>query len=478
MALIIYNTLTRSKEEFRPRAGSSVNMFVCGLTPYDDAHLGHAKTFIGFAIVARWLRRSGYSVKYVQNITDIEDKIIARAAEQGIDPFELEGRYEQRFFEDMEALGIKNDVDMYPRSHDYIAAIRGQIQLLADKGFAYYLDGDVYYDVAKFQSYTKLSGVRLDELERHRIEPKEGKTNAYDFALWKASKPGEPSWKIKLSIGDKSYELSGRPGWHIEDTAMTHEIFGPQYDLHGGAGELIFPHHTNEIAQAEAAYGVSPFVRYWMHSGVLTVDDTKMSKSLKNFITIRTSLASFDPEVLKLFVASTHYRKEVNYTDALMKEARQRLNYLYAAFGIFYNIGETGSSGGDAEVESAASALEKGFSEAMDDDFNTPLALSRLVIAVNGLRTFAETHTEVGSEAKQRMVKTVLDLASVFGILGHDSYKQKVPDEAYKMVKERERLRLEKRFQESDAIRERLRSEYGLIVEDTEFGTVWYKEGV
>ena len=478
MVLQVYNTLSRSKEEFRPRNGMHVDMFVCGLTPYDDAHLGHAKTFISFAIAVRWLRRLGYDVKYVQNITDIEDKIIARAKERGISPSELEGNYEKRFFEDMEALGIKGDVDMYPRSHDYIDAIKEQIQLLIDRGYAYELQGDIYYDVAKFPSYTKLSGVKLEELERHRIEPKEGKVNSYDFALWKASKDGEPSWDARFTFNGKEKELPGRPGWHIEDTAMTHEIFGPQYDLHGGANELIFTHHSNEIAQAEAAYGISPFVKYWMHSGVLNVNDMKMSKSLKNFVTIRDALSNFDAEVLKLFVASTHYRKNINYTEALMKEAKMRLNYLYAAFSVFYSMKEAKSSTRDAEVISMAENLKREFTEAMNDDFNTPLALSRLVVAINGLRAFAEANGQVGSAAKHEMVDTVLGLASIFGILGHDTYKQSLPEEAHALINEREKLRKAKRFKESDDLRDKLKREYGLVLEDTEYGTVWYKEGV
>ena len=478
MALVVYNTLSKSKEEFIPINNGKVDMFVCGLTPYDDAHLGHAKTFIGFAFVVRWLRHKGFKVKYVQNITDIEDKIIARAHERNMDPFELERYYEQRFFEDMAALGIKDDVDVYPRSHDYIDAIRGQIQLLLDKGYAYPLDGDVYYNVVKFRDYTKLSGMKLDELEKHRIEPKEGKVNVYDFALWKASKPGEPMWEIKLKVGGKELTLTGRPGWHIEDTAMTHEIFGPRYDLHGGANELIFPHHTNEIAQAEAAYEVSPFVKYWLHSGVLNVDNAKMSKSLKNFVTIREALKGFDAEVLKLFTASTHYRKELNYREALMREARQRLNYLYAAFSIFYNMHEVQESKDDAEIVKAADTLSEEFSAAMDDDFNTPLAMSRLTVAINQLRAFAEEHNEIGSEAKSRMVAAVLEAAAIFGILGHDTYKTSIPMEADRLIKERERLRKNKKFEESDRMRDKLKSEYGILLEDTELGTAWYREGV
>ena len=323
--LVVYNTLTRKEEDFSPLEGDKVNMFVCGQTVYDDAHLGHAKTYITFAIISRWLRHLGYKVKYAQSLTDVEDKIIARAKERGVEAKEVAATYEKRFMEDLQALGIKDDVDAYLRSHDYIDAIRDQIQLLLDNGYAYPLEGDVYYNVAMFKDYTKLSGMKLDELNKHRIEPKEGKVNPYDFSLWKAAKEGEPSWEIKVKYKGKDVALVGRPGWHIEDTAMTYLLFGPQYDVHGGANELIFPHHTNEIAQAEAAFGKKPFVKYWLHAGVLNIRNVKMSKSLKNFITIREFLERYDAEVLKLLVSSTHYRKEIEYDDALAKEAQKRL---------------------------------------------------------------------------------------------------------------------------------------------------------
>ena len=334
--LFVYNTLSRSKEEFKPIHGKQVSMFVCGQTVYDDAHLGHAKNYINFDVVARWLRHSGYTLKYVQNITDVDDKIIKRAEEEGVDPIELARKFEARFMEDMEAIGVRKNVDQYPRSHDYIEEMRSQIQLLMDKGYAYRIDNDVYYDVSKFSDYTKLSGMRIEELERHRIEPREGKRNGYDFALWKGARKSEPSWGIELTVDGKKERFNGRPGWHIEDTAITHAIFGKQYDLHGGAIELIFPHHTNEIAQAEAAFGVKPFVKYWMHSGIMLIKGEKMSKSLKNFIRIRELLKRFDAESLRLMVLSTHYRKDFGYTEDLVKKASARLNYMRASFSIFY----------------------------------------------------------------------------------------------------------------------------------------------
>ena len=474
MMLLVYNTLSRSKEEFRPLEGKKVCMFVCGQTVYDDAHLGHAKNYINFDVVARWLRRSGYDVKYIQNITDIDDKIIKRAQEEGTDPIELARRFETRFMEDMEAIGVRKGVDQYPRSHDYISEMVFQIQLLLDKGYAYVIDDDVYYDVSKFQDYTKLSGMHLDELEKHRIEPREGKRNSYDFSLWKAAKESEPSWRIELTVDGKARSLNGRPGWHIEDTAITHAIFGKQYDLHGGAIELIFPHHTNEIAQAEAAFGVKPFVKYWMHSGIMLIKGEKMSKSLKNFIRIRELLKRYDAEALRLLVISTHYRKDFGYTEEFIKKAAARMNYLYASFSIFYNMNETSDEAVPEEIGKMATDLDSGFAQAMDDDFNTPLALIRLSAAIDFLRTYAQANREIGKAAKDLAVESVINNAQVLGILGKDSYKHKLAPEAANLIRDRERLRKEGKFNEADAIREKLRLEHSISLEDSEYGTIWY----
>ncbi|MEM3227601.1 MAG: cysteine--tRNA ligase [Candidatus Micrarchaeaceae archaeon] len=474
--IMIYNTLTKQKEEFKPIEPGKIKMFVCGSTVYDDAHLGHAKTYIEFDVIVRWLRHIGYNVHYVQNITDVDDKIVERAKEKGTDAISLARFYEKRLFEDMEQLGVKKNVDNYPRSHDYIDAIRQQIQLLADKGYAYYLDGDVYYDVDKFADYTKLSGMKLEELTRHRIEPKEGKLHPYDFALWKATQPGEePSWEISVKIGGKEIRLHGRPGWHIEDTAMTYSIFGPQYDIHGGANELIFPHHTNEIAQAEAAFGVKPFVRYWMHSGVLNVDGKKMSKSLHNFITIRDFLSSHEPELLRLIAISTHYSNELNYTEQLVSSSRNRLNYFYQSLGAFYSMPESeGDEPEPAELTQALLELERDFTGAMNDDFNTSLALSILAKAASTLKRFADSNRFISHAAKESIFAKFMSVADVFGILSKEKLVAPLSDEIRGLIKKREELRVEKKFTESDAIREKLKS-MGIKLEDTEYGTVWYK---
>jgi cysteinyl-tRNA synthetase len=474
--LVLYNTLSKKEERFVPGHAGRVNMFVCGQTVYDDAHLGHAKNYINFSVVARWLRHLNYSVMYVQNITDVDDKIIARARESGQDPIELARHFESRFLEDMESLDVKRDVDSYPRSHDYIEAIRVQVQQLLDMGYAYLLDGDVYYDVSRFKGYTALSGIRIDELARHRIEPKEGKRNPYDFALWKAAKPGEPSWKIKVSEAGKTAALDGRPGWHIEDTAITSVLFGPQYDIHGGATDLIFPHHTNEIAQAEAASGMAPFVRYWMHSGVLKVNGEKMSKSLGNFVRIRDLLKAHSAEALRLLVCSTHYRKEIDYTEKLMAAAEKRLRYIYGAFCVFYNMKES-SGAGAADIDRIAGDLDRKFTAAMNSDLNTSLALTELCAAIESLKAFAESHEAADADAKARASEKVLELAGIFGILRSGAYKTALPEDARRLIAEREALRDRKLYTESDAVRDRLLGEYGIVVEDSEYGTIWYRNG-
>jgi cysteinyl-tRNA synthetase len=449
-------------------------MFVCGQTVYDDAHIGHARTYVNFDIIARWLRHLGYKVKYIQNITDIEDKIINRAKERGMKPFELARHYEVRFLEDLQAVGAKDSVDMFPRSHDYIDTIKEQIQMLVDRGYAYYLDGDVYYDVARFKDYTKLSGMSIDMLQKHRIEPKEGKRHDYDFALWKAAKPEEPSWKIRITFPEGEKELEGRPGWHIEDTAMTSAIFGPKYDLHGGASELIFPHHTNEIAQAEAAFGTSRFVKYWLHSGVLNIKSQKMSKSLKNFITIREVLNKYSAEELRYMICSTHYRKDIEYTEELLENARKSVRYLYSALSMFYNMKEADSRKADGAALRIAKSFTRGFVKAMNDDFDTPLALSNLIATINALRSFADTREGLGAKTKQEVIDAVVGLPRVIGLLTQDLYKRGIPGKAYALIKERDTLRASKEFQKADAIRSKLESDYGILLEDTEHGTIWY----
>jgi cysteinyl-tRNA synthetase len=472
MPVLIYNTASKEKEKLVPIREGKISMFVCGQTPYDDAHLGHAKTYINFDVVARWLRHRGYAVTYIQNITDIEDKIIKRAEEQGVKPIELARRYEKLLFEDMDRIGVRKGVTEYPRSHDYITQIRDQIQLLVDRGYAYELDGDVYFDVLKFSDYTKISGMKLEDLKKHRIEPKEGKRNPFDFALWKAAKPSDDAqWEIVLKFSGNEKRLSGRPGWHIEDTAIAHHFFGAQYDIHGGAIELIFPHHTNEIAQAEAAYGIKPYVRYWMHSGVLNIKGVKMSKSLKNFIKIRDIIDRYPPEALRLMVCTAHYRSEIEYSEDLMKEALRRLAYIRAAVGSIYNMNEAEGASGPVGL----GAQFQRFEEAMDDDFNTPMALAALYEAAAKMRAFSENNNSISATSKEEAVSGFVGTAHILGLLEDESYKKGIPVEARRLISERERLRAKKLFSEADKIRTALQKGYNITLEDTSYGTVWYR---
>jgi len=463
MALRIFNTMTKSEELFKPLEDKKVKMFVCGQTVYDDAHLGHAKTYIQFDIIVRWLRHEGYKVFYAQNITDIDDKIIKRANEKGILPSELANFYIKRFFEDMERLRVKQNVNMFPKSMDYIPQIIEQIKLLIAKGYAYVVDGDVYYDVNKFKDYTKLSRMKIEDLKKHRIEPDPRKKNTFDFSLWKKAKEGEPSWDSPWG--------EGRPGWHIEDTAMTVAIFGPQYDLHGGANELIFPHHTNEIAQAESATGIKPFVKYWLHSGVLNIEGEKMSKSLKNFVTIRDALNKYDVEVIRLFFASTHYRRPINYNENDLKKVKQKLEYLYNTLNnIKHALSDKKTE--ESRLKETLSETKQNFARAMNDDFNTPLALTHLIALAKKLNVVVskgEINKGVGNEA----IKTIKELGSIFGILENETEKSEgLPKDIEELIKEREKLRKLGDYKAADEIRKKIK-ELGFVIEDTPKGIKW-----
>ncbi|MEM5802314.1 MAG: cysteine--tRNA ligase [Candidatus Aenigmatarchaeota archaeon] len=474
--LKVFNTLTRKKEIFKPFRGKKVNMFVCGQTVYDDAHLGHAKTYVNFDIIVRWLRYKGFKVFYVQNITDIDDKIINRAKEKNVSPFDLAEYYTKRFLEDMERIGVKQNINLFPKSSEYIEPIFKQIQQLIDKGYAYLVDGDVYYDVSKFKDYTKLSRMSLEELKKHRIEPDPRKRNSYDFSLWKSAKEGEPSWEGAIKVNGNKVLLKGRPGWHIEDTAITITLFGPQYDLHGGATELIFPHHTNEIAQAEAATGKKPFVKYWLHSGILTIKGEKMSKSLKNFITIREILEKYDAEVLRMYYASTHYRKPLNYDESHLVLAKERLEKLYNTLrNLLEKTAKDEITAKEKNFMRKIEKYKKKFEAAMDDDFNTPKALSILFAFCKDINKFLEKNKTISYKLKLKLASTLRELGGIFGILQKEIGEEKIPEEAMKLIEERERLRKKGDYAAADAVRERLRREFGIVLEDTPEGVKWKK---
>jgi len=468
--ILVYNTLTRRKEVFEPIHGNRVYMYVCGQTPYDDAHMGHAKNYVNYDVIVRWLRYRKYSVFYIQNITDIEDKIIRRANEKGISWQELVEFYTKRFFEDMEALKVKQNVNLYPKSSDYIPEIIEQIQELINKGYAYVVDdGTVYFNVPKFEDYTKLSGMKLEELKKHRIEPDPRKKSPLDFALWKAAKPGEPSWPSPWG--------PGRPGWHIEDTAMAITHFGPQFDIHGGATELIFPHHTNEIAQAEALTGKKPYVKYWLHVGVMNMKAEKMSKSIGNVITIREVLSKYDPEVVRLYLASTHYRKPVEFSWDDLELAKERLERLYTAMENLINLKEREElRPEDEELLKKIEENKREFENSMDDDFNTPKAIAVLFEMAKEMNRFASDHDSINREIREKVLSIYRELGSVLGILEEKPRKEAeiefVENLIQIIVDIREELRKMKAYDISDRIREELRKT-GIELQDTPEGPRW-----
>ncbi|MFN3751994.1 MAG: cysteine--tRNA ligase [Thiobacillus sp.] len=451
--LHITNSLTRTKEAFTPLVPGKVRMYVCGMTVYDLCHLGHARVFVVFDMVVRWLRASGYAVEYVRNITDIDDKIIKRAQENGETPAALTARFIDAMHADERALGVLPP-DHEPRATAYVAQMLAMIGRLVAKGLAYAApNGDVYYSVRGFPAYGRLSGKSLDELragERVEIDP--NKRDPMDFVLWKAAKPGEPAWDSPWG--------RGRPGWHIECSAMSAELLGPHFDIHGGGQDLQFPHHENEIAQSEGAHGCK-FVNYWMHNGFVRVDNEKMSKSLGNFFTIREVLEKYDAEVVRFFILRAHYRSPLNYSDAHLDDARGALTRLYTA------LKQTPPT--DAAPDWGQPAAQR-FREAMDDDFNTPEALAVL------FELAAEANRGDAAAARQ-----LRQLGGVLGLLQRDAadFLQggaapagMAEAEIEALIAARQAARRARDFAESDRIRAALAAA-GIVLEDGPGGTTW-----
>jgi cysteinyl-tRNA synthetase len=456
--LKIYNTLTREKEPFRPRQEGRVGMYVCGMTVYDLCHMGHARSFVVFDVVVRYLRSRGYQVDYVRNITDIDDKIIKRAQENGETMEAVTERNIRAMHEDFDRLGLLRP-DREPRATEHLDHIIALIEQLVERGYAYAADnGDVYFDVSEFDGYGKLSGKKLDELRAGaRVAPDEAKRDPADFALWKAAKPGEPAWDSPWG--------KGRPGWHIECSAMSMDCLGETFDIHGGGIDLSFPHHENEIAQSEGATG-RPFVNLWMHGGHLQVDDEKMSKSLGNFFTIRDVLSSHHPEVVRYFFLSSHYRSPVNYSVDEIVQARSSLDRLYTALhGL--DLPETGEP--DPEWEGRFAAV-------MDDDFNTPQAVAVLFELAREINRIRETDPEEAA----RLGATLRSLGGVLGLLAEDpeAWRKAGGDdqlsetEIEQRIEARNAARREKDFATADRIRDEL-EEAGVLLEDKPDGTIW-----
>lgn len=443
-------------------------MFVCGPTVYDHSHIGHARTYLAYDIIARYLRAKGFSVFYLMNITDVEDKIISRANASGEDPLHLADRFTKEFLRDMEALAITS-VNLYAKASEHVPEILDQISVLIEKGFAYQVNGDVYFDVSKFPNYGKLSGQNIEQLSVHRIDPDSRKRNAVDFALWKSQKPQEPAWDSPWG--------KGRPGWHIEDTAITTTYFGPRYDLHGGGLDLVFPHHEAEIAQAEAATGAKPLVKYWIHGGLLMVSGERMGKSLGNFVTIHELLQRHDAEALRLYYAMRHYRTQLEFDENGITQAEEVLDKLRSVYSQFTTLSETSGASADStletEVEQLTTRAVDSFIESMDDDFNTPRALAATIAYAKGIEPYA--NRKLGTQSLQLILRTFDYFGEVFGILRPMNARQgKTFENLINVIlKIRDDARTRGDWKTSDSIRDHLRK-IGIGLEDTSSGVRWF----
>ena len=455
-----YNTLSKKKEVFSPISDKRVNLFDCGPTVSVFSHIGHARTYIAFDMIVKYLRQKGYNVFYLQNITDIDDKIIKRAKEKKEAPGELAGRFEKKYFQDMKALKV-DSVTKYARATAHIKEIINQVKRLKDKGFAYKIEDGIYYDINRFKDYGKLSKRTVLQAEDavSRIDESKEKRNRGDFCLWKFSKTGEPKWKSIFGWG--------RPGWHIEDTAITEKYFGPQYDIHGGARDLIFPHHEAEIAQMEAISGKKPLVRYWLHAGFLTVEGRKMSKSLGNFITIREFLKSYSPQVLRLFVFSSHYRSPIDYSQKGILQAEKNLEKIIE---FVKKLKEIKKQKGVKQELAGTLVLktQEEFKKAMDNDFNTSVALAVIFNLVNKGNSLIAKNKLNSADAKI-ILDFLKKIDKVFGFIFWKKPKEKIPANILKLVQKREKYRKEKNFEKSDETRKKIK-DLGYQIKDTKQG--------
>ncbi|MBI2106650.1 cysteine--tRNA ligase [Candidatus Woesearchaeota archaeon] len=443
MTLKVYNTLTRKKEAFKPIKGKKVKLFVCGPTSYDYAHIGHAKTYVQFDVIVKYLRFLGYDVFYLQNITNIDDKIINRAKEENKDPLKLADEFEKKYYEDVKKIGV-DSINKYARATDYIDKIVSQVERLVKKGYAYKIKDGYYFDLTKFSEYGKLAKRTAQEAEDavSRIDENDEKRNKGDFCLWKFYKKGEPFWETSLG--------KGRPGWHIEDTAITETEFGAQYDVHGGAIDLIFPHHEAEIAQMESISGEKPLVKYWIHTAFLNINKKKMSKSLKNFVTIREALEKYDGKVIRYFFASNHYRTTLDFSYEVLDQNKNSLERLN---DFARNLKDSKSKDDLKLIEKT----RKAFFAALDDDFDTPKAFSLLFDFVRDVNK---------NGGGKKSYEFLLEIDKIFNILILD---EKIPESVIKLAKEREEFRKEKKWKEADVSRDKI-TKLGYIIEDSESG--------
>lgn len=491
MSLKILNTLGKKKEQFKPREEGKVHMYVCGPTVYNFIHIGNARCYVVFDMVRRYLEYKGYEVYHVQNFTDVDDKIIKRSKEEGLSWEKIARKYEKAFEEDMRALNVLKP-DVTPRATENIEGMIEMIKVLLDKGYAYEVDGDVYFSVDSFPSYGKLSGRSKEEmLAGARVEVDERKKNPLDFALWKKAKEGEPFWETPWG--------KGRPGWHIECSVMSLKHLGFSFDIHGGGEDLIFPHHENEIAQSEAYEGSSPFVRYWLHNGLLTIHQEKMAKSVGNIILFRELRKKHSANALRIFYLSTHYRSPLDFSEERIVEATkawERLENALENIDFFLCKAPQGFSTGVDILKEAVEKSQRGFEDSMDDDFNTPRALAslfELAKEVNNFISLNRSLSREGNEALKEAKEKLIGLSAVFGLevgkkdknflfereadLKRLARKWEVEGDNAEtllasLLEKREEKRKEKKWEEADLIRSDLLS-LGFEVEDTPFGPRW-----
>lgn len=462
--LKVYNTLSRSLEIFEPIRGNRVYMYVCGPTTYDYSHLGHARTYVAYDIMARYLRFKGYSLFFLMNITDVDDKIIDRARERNTEPITLAREYEKYFLQDLESLNIRS-INLFARASEYIDEIISLIKRLIDGGYAYETETGIYFDTTLYPDYGRLSRQKPEELARHRIEPDPTKRHPQDFALWKKRTAEEFGWPSPWGYG--------RPGWHIEDTAIILTHFGEQCDIHGGAIELVFPHHEAEIAQAECATGVKPFAKYWCHTGLLTVAGEKMSKSLGNFITIREVLEKYDAEVLRLFFSSAHYRSPIDFDWKYLDQSKSTIESLNSLIQEleFMDCKESLSSDESALLNKLG-RFKNDFLAAMDDDFNTPKALATIYELANEARKLVMSESTINKNLRDELLRSLFEMGGILGIFQKKtdiSFVETYTNLLNLILEIRELLRKEKRYEMADTIRERL-SNLGIVIEDTTRG--------
>ncbi len=472
MALVLYNDLTRKKEPFVPLHEGKVTFYSCGPTVYDYFHIGNARPFILFDVLRRYLEFRGYQVTFVQNFTDIDDKMIARANRDGITVQQLAEKTIADYYEDADALGIKR-ASFNPRATEYIPKIIALIQRIIDNGHAYVSDGTVFFDVKSFPEYGKLSHQNLDDLQSGaRIEVDDVKRSPLDFVLWKPQKPGEPAWESPWGLG--------RPGWHIECSAMSNDLLGDTVDIHTGGIDLIFPHHENEIAQTEAATG-KPFVRYWLHNEYILINAEKMSKSLGNFMTARAARQKFPPLAIRMFMLSAHYRSPINFAPEGLEQAVSAVERLRNCWGDlqFAKANRPASAGTGGALVEAMNKAREDFIAAMDDDFNTAAAIGVIFDAVTEVNKYLKENETVDPAALDAAEKYFTDMDEVMGIFGIEQEKKdESGDEAAeveRLIEERALARKSKDWARSDAIRDELAAR-GIILEDTAQGTKWKKK--